>query len=124
MKTFSQFIAESAVLKAELESHANQVKGEHGVDLDVFHGNDDTIHVSRIVVPKDKRGTGVGSKVMQGVTAIADRHGKRTVLTPATDFGGSSVKRLTGFYKGHGFVENKGRNKDYSTRETMYRDPK
>jgi hypothetical protein len=45
-------------------------------------------------------------------------------LTPSTDYGASSVSRLKKFYKQFGFVENKGRNKDYEISEAMYRLPK
>lgn len=45
------------------------------------------------------------------------------MLTPSKDFGGTSVKRLTDFYKRFGFVENKGKNKDFTIRDTMYRVP-
>ncbi len=80
------------------------------------------LHVSKIVVPKDRRNEGIGSKAMKHIISHADKHQKRVTLTPSSDFGGSKT-RLVKFYKSHGFVENKGRNKDYSTRETMYRDP-
>lgn len=122
MKSFLQFVTESEGVKSDLENYTNHVKSEHGVDLGVTHYNGH-IHVHKIVVPKDKRGSGIGSTVMRGLTDIADKHKARTLLTPATDFGGSSVKRLKSFYKGHGFVENKGKNKDYSTQEGMFRDP-
>lgn len=123
MKTFTQFITESEELKSDLAAYRDKVHAEHGVELDAYHGNG-KIHVSRIVVPKNKRGTGVGSQVMRGLNDLADKHKVRQTLSPATDFGGSSVSRLTKFYKSHGYVENKGRNKDYTTREAMYRDPK
>jgi predicted GNAT family acetyltransferase len=84
----------------------------------------DAIELSKIVVPKDSRGTGVGTAAMDELIRYADENGKRIVLSPSTDFGASSVARLKQFYKRFGFVENTGRNKDFSTRESMYRDPK
>ena len=85
--------------------------------------NKNDINLSRIVVPKDMRNQGVGTQVMNDLSEYADSIGKRITLTPSSDFGGN-VGKLKGFYKELGFVENKGRNKDFSTREAMYREPK
>lgn len=84
---------------------------------------DGVVTLSKVVVPKDERGGGTGSQFMGALTAKADAVGARIELTPSKDFGATSVGRLTEFYKGFGFVSNSGRNKDYETRETMYRDP-
>jgi len=96
---------------------------EHGIDADVYNGKN-AIELSKIVVPKDKRGEGLGSKFMQDLISHADKNEKKIVLSPSTDFGASSVNRLKEFYKRHGFVENKGKNKDYSISHSMYRHPK
>lgn len=80
----------------------------------------DTITVSKIVVPEDGRGAGKGTAAMQALVQYADATGKHIVLSPAADFGGS-VPRLVKFYKRFGFVENKGRNRAFSTMESMYR---
>ena len=95
---------------------------EHGIDADVHNGRN-AIELSKIVVPKEKRGEGLGSKFMQDLTSHADKYEKRIVLSPSKDFGASSVDRLKEFYKKHGFVENKGKNKDYSISHSMYRHP-
>lgn len=92
-----------------------------GLKLDVVEG-DDFITLSRIVVPEAARGAGVGTATMQEISDYADSVGKPIALTPSTAFGGSKA-RLTRFYKGLGFVENKGRKKDFRTRETMIRLP-
>lgn len=80
----------------------------------------DAITVSQIVVPEGARGSGVGTKAMQELLAYADAAGKHVFLTPSADFGGNK-KRLTAFYKRLGFVENKGKNRAFSTSESMYR---
>ena len=92
------------------------------VSISLFEG-DDTITLSKIVVPQNERGTGLGSKVMVDIVEYADKNNKKIVLTPSKDYGASSVARLISFYKRFDFVENKGKNKDFSTRETMYRLP-
>jgi hypothetical protein len=61
---------------------------------------------------------------MEDLTALADHYGLRITLSPATDFGGTSVDRLTRFYRRFGFVSNKGRNKDFRIGTTMYRPPR
>lgn len=83
--------------------------------------NDKGITLSKVVIPADSRGQGTGTEFMRDLTAYADRQGKTVALTPATDFGGTSVARLKKFYKQFGFVENKGRNKDFEISEAMYR---
>lgn len=91
------------------------------VILDVYEKNG-TINLSRIVVPKEMRSSGVGSSVMNDLTSYADSTGQKIALTPSGDFGGN-VNRLKDFYKRFGFVENKGKNKDFSIKETMIRFP-
>jgi hypothetical protein len=61
---------------------------------------------------------------MTEITSFADEGGKTIALSPSVDFGGTSVNRLKDFYKQFGFVENKGKNKDFSISESMYRLPK
>ena len=60
---------------------------------------------------------------MQDLVNYANQSGKTMALSPSTDFGASSVGRLKDFYKQFGFVENKGRNKDFTISESMYRLP-
>jgi predicted GNAT family acetyltransferase len=113
IKLFEEFTAktnESYVLQ-ELED-------ELGVVLDLYDMGDHLV-LSKIEIPKDKRGSGIGSKAMQKIIDFADAEGKDIRLTPSTDFGASSVSRLKKFYKGFDFV-NKPKS-DFSSRETMIR---
>jgi len=80
------------------------------------------IDLSRIVVPQELRNQGLGSSVMQDLIDYADSTGKQVRLSPSSDFGGSPT-RLNKFYKQFGFIDNRGRNKDFTTRETMIRSP-
>jgi GNAT superfamily N-acetyltransferase len=82
------------------------------------------ITVSKIIVPEEARGGGVGTEIMGKIIDYADANDKPIFLTPSTDFGASSKARLTKFYKSLGFVENKGKNKDFTSQETMVRLPK
>lgn len=75
-----------------------------------------------IEVAEGMHNKGIGTKFMEQLCRAADANGWKIVLTPDT-YKGSAMGRLKGFYKGFGFVENKGRNKDWSVWESMYREP-
>jgi GNAT superfamily N-acetyltransferase len=81
------------------------------------------VRPNKIIIPKEERNSGLGTKVMQSLVALADSQERIVVLSPSTDFGASSTERLKRFYKRFGFVENKGRNKDFSISQTLYRTP-
>jgi GNAT superfamily N-acetyltransferase len=85
-------------------------------------GKNKTIVLDQIVVPENMRDAGIGSKLMQEMTDLADEGGFTIALSPSKDFGGS-VPRLKKFYKSMGFVENTGSNKDFRFQETFIREP-
>lgn len=96
-----------------------------GIALTLWdYSSNNTIQLSGIFIPKVHRGKGVGTEMMNRIIKYADSVGKRITLTPSTDFGGSSVSRLKRFYKSFGFVLNKGRNKDFTISDVMYRSPR
>jgi predicted GNAT family N-acyltransferase len=111
IKLFEQYVLEKMVL-AELEDEFN-------IELDLYD-NGKWLELSRIVIPKDQRGQGIGSKVMQRIVDFADKENRKIYLTPSKDFGASSVSRLEKFYKEFGFEKNTYRNE---TKETMVRLP-
>lgn len=98
-----------------------------GVEIDAQISRDSwarhNLHLSKISVDRGHRGEGLGTRAMQDLTALADRRGLLMTLSPSTDFGGSSVARLKRFYRRFGFVSNKGRNKDFTLSDAMYRLP-
>lgn len=85
--------------------------------------SDRRIHLSQIVLPKSRRGQGVGTQAMNALMSYADAVGKRVELSPSTDFGASSKARLQRFYRRFGFVANQGNRRDFTTSETMLREP-
>lgn len=111
LKLFKEFINEAMVLK-ELESEFN-------IKLNIFD-NGRYLQLSDIIIPKEERGKGIGSKAMQKIIDFADSQNKKIYLTPSTSFGASSVSRLEKFYKSFGFVKNKDKSE---TRDTMVRIP-
>jgi len=78
------------------------------------------IEIINIGVHPDHRGQGHARAAMDALTAHADATGHSLALSPDSNYG-ASKKRLTQWYRSHGFVPNKGRNKDWGTRSTMVR---
>lgn len=94
-----------------------------GLDLWVSIGPSGDLRVSQIVVPKDQREQGIGTAVMEALTAFADQRGLPMTLTPDNTYGGS-VTRLRVFYRRFGFRPNAGRNKDFRFSGAMIRRPR
>jgi len=76
-----------------------------------------------IKTKKEERGKGKARKAIEKTIEYADKNNITLSLTPVSDFGASKTK-LTEFYKSIGFVLNKGKNKDFKTKDTMIRAPK
>lgn len=112
VKLFENFVNEAAVLR--------DLEAKYSIVLDLYD-NGKWLDLSRIEVPKDQRGSGIGSSVMQEICDYADQQNKKIYLTPSKDFGASSVSRLEKFYKEFGFV--KKPKEDFAVRHTMVRMP-
>jgi GNAT superfamily N-acetyltransferase len=65
------------------------------------------------------QGKGIGTRVMKGLTKYADKQKKRVTLTQDLDKG-----KKAKFYKSHGFEKNRGRSRDFTTRDTDIRNPR
>ena len=89
---------------------------EYNIDLDLFE-YDTYFILSRIELKKEDRNQGLGKEIMDKIIDYVDTTNKDIYLTPSKDFGATSIKRLTNFYKKFGFKKNK----DYVTRESMVR---
>jgi GNAT superfamily N-acetyltransferase len=94
--------------------------GARGVTLDVYPNERTKTASVTIKVDPRLRGRGLATAAMEDAVRQADLHGVRLELSPTSEWG-SSKARLTEFYRRFGFVENKGRSKDFTTSETMYR---
>jgi len=112
--------------RMETRSFSESIKNKYGMDdFDAYDSGDD-IKLNMIAVPKADRKQGIGGKALDELTDFADQQGKRIKLSVGQKddvFGTTSRTRLVKFYKRHGFVENKGRNKDFTISEGMFRDP-
>ena len=113
------------VVRKDAPSISDTIRAKYpDVEIDLFGDPNKGYELSKIVIPKGGRNSGSGTQVMEDIVQMADAQGAKVSLTPDVAFGGTSVSRLKDFYKRFGFVENKGKNKDFSTRNTMYRNPK
>jgi GNAT superfamily N-acetyltransferase len=117
-----QKIAKSEALQALVDKWKSAVPGL----LLYVYEDENRIVLSNIIVPKGQRKQGFGSQVVQDLIDYADQIGKRMELSPGVKDpyqGTTSRNRLVQFYKRFGFLENRGRKKDYRMTETMFRDP-
>jgi uncharacterized protein YjfI (DUF2170 family) len=108
-------------IKPEVMSMDKALKNKYPDVKISISENADNIILNKVIVPEKSKGT--GTKFMNDLIKDADSKGKPIGLTPSSDFGGNK-NRLTEFYKRFGFVENKGKNKDFTISESMIREPK
>ena len=111
-----------------LSTLSKSLEKKYGLDqLSIIPNNVGDMYLNTIIVPKEKRNQGIGTKVMKEIIDFANKNKLRIVLSPATKddyIGTTSRSRLVNFYKSLGFVENKGRNKDFRVMGGMiYRPP-
>lgn len=87
--------------------------------------NEYRVYVSEIRLPPDMQNKGIGTAVMKKLQEYATKVNKPLVLHPQAD--PRKKKKLNDFYKGLGFVDNKGRKKNWQISEpfakTMYWKP-
>ena len=122
---FQHYINES---NEDVRVFAKKVESDLGLkSFDVFMRHDGSIELNLLIVNPDERKKGSGSEAVKRLTKYADQHDLSIYVNPAVadDFHGTTSRsRLIKFYKRFGFVENKGRNKDFTYRGGMYRLPK
>lgn len=115
------FVPSSSVLRAGESVTGLLKKNNPSVDFSISERGSN-ITLDKIVVPKELRSAGIGSKFMEEFLQSADAAGRTIGLTPSTDFGGTK-SGLQKFYKKFGFVPNKGKNKNFEISETLIREP-
>ncbi len=119
----------AALSDADPEAFAALIREAYGIEFWLrppMWGNEyepDIVRLESIVVPHVRRNEGIGTSVMGELAAWANRHGFIVSLMPSGDFGGN-VKRLRRFYRRFGFVPNRGRKKDFRTRDAFIRYPR
>jgi len=102
---------------------AETLHGDHPAVEFYLTRRGDYVELNKLIVDEGVRGQGAGTRFMNDLVNEADRRDLVLATTPSTDFGATSRERLEGFYRQFGFVENAGQQRDYRTKETMYRVP-
>lgn len=101
-----------------LDELTDHLKELYPVTLHIIE-NDHGVTVQTLIVQNTRRGEGIGTAVMREIISHALRQNKPVFLTASTDYGGK-IGRLKKFYlKRLGFVPNKGRHKDFASREAL-----
>lgn len=104
-------------LNAIKTKYANQTD-----QLNIFENKDNTISINNIVVKQNLRNKGIGQSILNDIIDYADKTNKTITLTPTSEY--LTKNKLINWYKRNGFVENKGKNTDFSISDTMYKLPK
>lgn len=121
-------VGENAAIPAQMNSQAGAINVKAlqeafpEIDFSLLQRGDRAT-LSKVVVPKELRGSGRGTEFMNELTRLADEDAAKLALSPSSDFGGSKA-RLEQFYRRFGFVPNKGRTRDFEIMESMYREPR
>jgi hypothetical protein len=76
-----------------------------------------------VLTHKDHQGEGSARKAMTEFHKHTDKAGITNHLTPEPLDDSTKKTKLHKFYKSLGYVDNKGKNKDYTYRATMLRQP-
>jgi len=124
MKAKDESVTESQDTKSDLQAISDKWRSK-GVDLFLYPSGED-IRINTIVVPMADRKMGIGTQAMNDVIEYADSSKRRVILSLGQKDkyrGTTSSGRLRKFYKRFGFVDNKGRNKDFTISDSMYRIP-
>ena len=100
-----------------------QVVGEVGIVDRGIQGGNHYIAIDKIFIDEQFRGNDYANDAMKLIFYYADNNNLIITLTPDSVWGANKSK-LKAWYKSLGFVENKGRNKDFQTMQLMYRLPK
>lgn len=87
------------------------------------HESSGGVKLDQIKVPPELRGRGLASKALDDVLAYADQRGMPVALTIGHDpeDHGLTKGQKEQWYRGRGFVPNKGRNKDFAFTEAWIR---
>ena len=86
-------------------------------------GDKKGLSLDKLIVNPENRNQGFGGQFMQDLISYANEADLPLRLTAAGDFGGNKAGQMR-FYKQHGFIENKGKNKNFEFMENMYKLPK
>ncbi len=104
------------ILETYVQLNTNDISND--ITLELWETNE-YLELSKIIIPKDMRNMGLGTKVMNKIIQYSEQTNKPIYLTPDTSFGGTSTNRLKRFYTKFGFKKNK----DFEVSHSMVRYP-
>lgn len=110
-----EFVAKIKTLERKFENE--------GCNIDISFRQEQSIQLSKILIPKEKRNEQLGTKFMNELISLADEFGIIITLSASDSFG-SNLNRLTKFYQRFGFHKNTGRKTDHRFSDNMIREPK
>ena len=64
--------------------------GQYLDGLDIYE-NAGSLILSRIIIKKEARNSGIGTQILENLVKYADANKQIIALTPASDFGGSKI---------------------------------
>ena len=112
-------VKEEMFQSSKIENQLKQKYSEVLEKLFLFEkGN--YIELNLIKIKPEYKGQGWATKILDDLSEYAQENNKILTLTPSDTFG-ASKSRLEKFYKRFGFVPNKGKNKDFTTKDIMIR---
>jgi GNAT superfamily N-acetyltransferase len=118
-RELAQGLEEEVFKASKIEKLLKQKYAEVLEKLFLFEKGD-YIELNLIKIRPEHKGKGWATKILDDLSEYAQENNKILTLTPSDTFG-ASKSRLETFYKRFGFVPNKGKNKDFTTRDAMIR---
>jgi GNAT superfamily N-acetyltransferase/phosphopantetheine adenylyltransferase len=118
-RELAQGLEEEVFKASKIEKLLKQKYSEVLEKLFLFEKGD-YIELNLIKIRPEHKGKGWATKILDDLSEYAQENNKILTLTPSDTFG-ASKSRLETFYKRFGFVPNKGKNKDFTTRDAMIR---
>jgi len=126
-KIAQEFSSKEHLEKAnqELKALTTSLESKYpGLELFVYE-NEYKVKLDMLRVPLEMRHRGIGSEILRVIKEFAQKRNKPLVVHPEAERG--YKKKLDSFYRDHGFIPNKGRNRDYRISDpfaaTMYYKP-
>lgn len=114
-------------LSNKISALSTSLKSKYPIkDLFLSINSVGNLRIVSIIIDKEHRNMNVGSDIIKEINQFADKNNLKITLTPGLKdkhHGTTSRSRLIKFYKKFGFIENKGRNKDFTISDLMYRKP-
>jgi len=92
-------------------------------DFHLFKSKNEFLYLTKIEIFPEYQKQGYATEVMEKIIEHANEENATIVLTPDPYKHNITKKNLIDWYKSFGFIMNKGRNKDFTHKELMYKLP-